>query len=527
VLLASLIRNPVGGDPWMHPDEARDRLGVVADRMRDLGHITPAQAEEIKNEPFPPPPPDPPAQGSDYFTEHVKQLLLADTRLGATAQDRIQAVFKGGLAIHTTLDPADQAVAEDKVATIIPDTGGEFGGALVSIEPQTGAVRALVGGAGFDQSKFNLVTDGDGRQVGSAFKPFTLLAALESGYLPSDTILGTSPCKIPNPGSVDDPWEAHNVEGEEGGVMTLTEAMVNSVNCAYARLIKLVGPQKVADVAHRMGITNQLDPVLSLTLGSSDVTPLQMADAYATLAADGEHHAPYFIDSVEDSTGRVIFKADPTKADRAISAQNARTVNQVLTQVVARGTGTAAAIPGWSGAVAGKTGSTDNNYNAWFVGYTQDLATAVWMGSPGSVQHEMSDVGGVRVYGGTYPAMVWGAYMKQVEAGRSATKFPAPDPLTTRAPKMLLLPGEQPVVQVQQPLGSGDQGDTSVVSTPSASSIPDNRLVAPTTTIRDRGTIPNVATTAPNGNDLGDDDTNTTRTSRPPRPRDLTTLPGT
>jgi penicillin-binding protein 1A len=524
VLLASLIRNPVGGDPWTHPDEATARRNVVADRMRDLGHITPAQAEEIKNAPLPAPPPDTPAQGSDYFVEHVKQLLLADTRLGATAQDRIQAVFKGGLAIHTTLDPSYQAAAEDKVATIIPDTGGEFGAALVSVEPQTGAVRALVGGAGFDQSKFNLVTDGDGRQVGSAFKPFTLLAALEAGYLPSDTILGTSPCRIPNPGSVDDPWEAHNVEGEEGGVMTLTEAMVNSVNCAYARLIKLVGPQKVVDVAHRMGITNQLDPVLSLTLGSSDVTPLQMADAYATLADDGAHHAPYFIDSVEDSGGRVIFKADTTKADRAISAQNARTVNQVLTQVVARGTGTAAYIPGWSGGVAGKTGSTDNNYNAWFVGFTQDLATAVWMGSPGTVQHEMSDVGGVRVYGGTYPAMVWGAYMSEVEAARTPTRFPAPDPLTTRSPKMLLLPGEQPVVSVQPPRVFADQVDTSGSPSPSpSSSAADNQPVAPPSSIR---TQPTTATTTLNGIDFGNDDTRTTRTSRPPRPRDLTTLPG-
>ena len=522
VLLASLIRNPVGGDPWSHSEEAIARRAVVADRMRDLGHITPEQAEEIKGEPLPTPPPDPPAQGSDYFTEHVKQILLGDERLGATAQERIQAVFKGGLAIHTTLDPTYQQLAEDKVGSIIPDTGGLFGAALVSVEPQTGAVRALVGGSGFDQSKFNLVTDGDGRQVGSAFKTFTLLAALEGGYLPSDTILGTSPCKIPNPGSIDDPWEAHNVEGEAGGVMTLTDATVNSVNCAYARLIKLLGPQKVVDVAQRMGITNHLEPNLSLTLGSSDVTPLQMADAYATLAADGEHHAPYFIDRVEDSNGKVLFKADP-KADRAISAQNSRTATQVLTQVVARGTGTAAALPGWSGGVAGKTGSTDNNYNAWFVGFTQDLATAVWMGSPGTVQHEMSNVGGVRVYGGTYPAMVWGAYMKAVEADRTATKFPTPDPLTTRAPKMLVLPGEIPVVETR-PVVESPGGDNP--TSPSTSTV-DNPLLAPTSTIRDRGNpLGTTATTPATVDPFADDDTNTTRTSRPPRPRDLTTLPG-
>jgi penicillin-binding protein 1A len=531
VLLASLIRNPVGGDPWLHPERAIERRDVIADRMHDLGHIGPEQVEQIKNDALPPPPPERPSQGSDYFTEHVKQVLLADDRLGATAQDRIQAVFKGGLAIHTTLDPGYQQLAEEKVATIIPDTDGQFGAALVSVEPQTGAVRALVGGAGFDQSKFNLVTDGPGRQVGSAFKMFTLEAALEGGLLPADTILGSSPCAIPNPGSVDDPWEVKNVEGG-GGVMTLTEATVNSVNCAYARLIKLVTPQKVVDVATRMGITNPLQPVLSLTLGSNDVTPLQMASAYATLAADGEHHAPYFIDRVEDSTGRVLFKAD-TKPQRAISVQNARTVTQVLTQVVSRGTGTAAFLPGWSGGVAGKTGSTDNNTNAWFVGFTQDLATAVWMGSPGTVQHGMTNVGGVTVYGGTYPAMTWGAYMKAVEAGRSPTRFPAPDALTTRAPRYLELPGERFVSPPQRVVDVGAPRPV-IAASPSNDGV---GVVSPPTSAPSSGGagggggaggLVDPGTTAPPvdaGGGTGDDTSQTTRTSRPPRPRDLTTLP--
>jgi penicillin-binding protein 1A len=523
VLLASLIRNPVGGDPWTAPEDALSRRALVADRMRDLGHITAEQAEAVKSEPLPTPPPERPAQGSDYFAEHVKQLLLADERLGKTAQERIQAVFKGGLLIHTTLDPTYQVLAEERVASIIPDTEGVFGAALVSVEPQTGAVRALVGGSGFDQSKFNLVTDGPGRQTGSAFKTFTLLAALEAGHIPSDTILGTSPCSIPNPGSLDDPWKPSNVEGSGGGILSLTEATVNSVNCAYARLIKLIGPQKVVDVAQRMGITNHLEPNLSLTLGSSDVTPLQMAGAYATLAADGERHPPYFIDRVEDPNGRVLFKAEP-KAERAISAQNARTVNQVLTQVVNRGTGTAAFLPGWSGGVAGKTGSTDNNTNAWFVGYTQDLATAVWMGSPGTEQREMSNVGGVRVYGGTYPAMVWGAYMRAVEADRAPTRFPAPDPLTTRGSKMLLLPGEQPFVEA--PRVFTDYDDYS----PPVSVVEETDGVLTPTTVRDRssGTNPTTDETIDfdDFDDFDDDDSpNTTRTSRPPRPRDLTTLP--
>ncbi|HEX6595383.1 MAG TPA: transglycosylase domain-containing protein, partial [Acidimicrobiales bacterium] len=438
VLLASLIRNPVGGDPWVYPEEAIGRRDVVIDRMASIGHVSAEQAEELKAQPLPEPPPERPAQGSDYFVEYAKQTLLDDERLGATPQDRIQALFKGGLKIHTTLDPTYQRVAEEQVAAIVPDTGGLFGAALVSVEPATGAVRALVGGSGFDRSKFNLVTDGTGRQTGSSFKTFALAAALEAGYLPNDVINGAYPCNIPDPDSVEKVWEPRNVEGSIGGSMTLTEATVNSVNCAYARLVKLLGPQKVADVAKRMGVAENLEPaVLSLTLGSKDVTPLSMASAYATLAADGERRAPYVVERVEDRDGKVIIEAKH-EAERAISVQHARTINQILSQVVNRGTGTAAFIPGWTGGVAGKTGSTDNNLNAWFVGYTRNLATAVWMGTPGSPQRPMTNVGGITVYGGTYPAMIWGSYMRAVEAAKPPVRFPAPDPLTTRASRTLL-----------------------------------------------------------------------------------------
>lgn len=508
VLLASLIRNPAGGDPWSHPEEALGRREVVIERMVQLGHVTKDQSEQLKAEPLPPPAPEPPAVGSDYFTEHVKQLLLDDERLGKTPQDRVQAVFKGGLQIHTTLDPALQAVAEQKVADIVPDTGGQFGAALVSIEPSTGGVRALVGGSGFDVSKYNLVTDPPGRQTGSSFKMFTLEAALEAGYLPNDTISGSSPCKIPDPESVEKVWNAKNVEGGSGGVMTLTEATVNSVNCAYARLIKLVGPAKVADVAKRMGVAEDLNPpVLSLTLGSKDVTPLSMASAYATLAADGERRTPVFIDWVTDSKGKVLIKADP-KPERAISQQNARTVTQVLTQVVNRGTGTAAAIPGWSGAVAGKTGSADDNLNAWFVGFTKDLSTAVWMGSPGTVQRPMTNVGGITVYGGTYPAMIWGAYMRDATSGKTPSRFPAPDQVSTRSARQLVISGE--VAQVDRTFSDDDSSQT--VDT----TLPGDRNVNRGNSNATLGTLPQTE----------EDDRRTPRTSRV-RPRDLTTLPGT
>jgi len=421
ILLASLIRDPVGADPWVEPAAARKRRDAIIDRMYTLGHVPFDQVDTLKGAALPTPPPAEPVRGSDYFAEQVKQQLLADPRIGASPKERYAAVFKGGLSIHTTLDPLMQQQAEQSVADILPDTGGEFRAALVSVDPTSGAVRALVGGPDFASAKFDLATQGQ-RQAGSAFKAFTLMAALEAGYLPDDTILGAAPCVIPNPGS--DDWAPDNVEGEAPGVLTLTDATVHSVNCAFARLVKLVGPERVVDAAKRMGITSQLDPFLSITLGTMGVSPLEMAGAYATLAADGQHHSTYFVDEVDDARGRVVLRAD-THGEQVVSAQNARTETKVLTQVVQRGTGTAAGVKGWT--VAGKTGTTDENKNAWFVGYTPTLATAVWMGSPiGDVP--MRNVGGITVFGGTYPARIWHEFMNAALGNGPAVDFPEPVP---------------------------------------------------------------------------------------------------
>ncbi len=469
-LLAGLIRNPVFANPYAKPQVAHDRRDAILDHMVELGHITQAEADEGKTAPVPTPVPERegPAPGSDYFTEYVKQRLLSDSRLGATDSERYTAVFHGGLAIHTTLDPKLQQMAEESVNSILPDTQGRFTAAMVSVDPTNGAVRALVGGRDFDQTKFNLVTDTAGRQTGSSFKPFTLVAALEAGMSPNDTILGTAPCPIPNPGSNPPVWEPDNVEGQSGGTMSLTDATVSSVNCAYARLVKLIGPDKVIDVAHRMGVTNDLPNVLSITLGAGGVTPLQMAGAYATLAADGVRHRPYVIDRVLDMDGKEIFKADPT-GERAISSQNARLVNQVLTQVVARGTGRAASVPGWQ--VAGKTGSTDNNTNAWFVGYTPTLVTAVWMGAP-EADISMRNVNGVTVFGGTYPAQIVGSFYRKAFAGLPGVPFAAPEKGSRGESRFLGLPGEKPIELAKE----GGRGEPAPAepSTPSPTAPPRN-----------------------------------------------------
>jgi penicillin-binding protein 1A len=332
-------------------------------------------------------------------------------------------VFNGGLRIRTTLDPKLQQIALQKIKDTLPNTNGKFTAALVSMDPADGAVRALVGGPGFEQAQYNIVTDG-ARQPGSSFKPFTLMAALEQNHSPDDIIDGTAPCSIPNPGGTPNPYTPGNFEGETGGAMTLTDATAHSVNCAYARLQQVVGARSVIDVAHRMGITHSLQAIPSLTLGTEAISPLEMVTAYATLAADGERHDPYLIQSIADRNGKDVFTAKP-KGKRAVAAQNARVENQMLQQVVQRGTGTRAALPGRQ--VAGKTGTAEDYHDAWFVGFTPQLATAVWMGSP-TAEVPMHGVGGINVQGGSYPAGIWGAYMREALAGQPSIPFPAPDP---------------------------------------------------------------------------------------------------
>ena len=442
-LLAGIIRNPVGYDPFTNPEVAKRRRSIALGRMVRSGDLTATDAERAEAVPIPSTPSNvvPTADGgTGYFVEEVKQRLLDDERLGETPQDRYNAVFKGGLQIHTTLDPRAEQAAIETVQTGLPNTHGQFTAALVSVDPTSGAVRALVGGPGFEQAKFNLATQGR-RQAGSAFKAFTLMAALEAGHSPKDTISGSSPCRIPNPGGDPDPWRPENYEGTKGGTMSLTDATAHSVNCAYARLALIVGIDKVADAAKRMGITTPLDPTPAMTLGGlrNGVSPLEMASAYATLAADGVHHDPYFIDKVLDRDGKTILAAKPS-GERRVSVQDSRVATSILQQVVLKGTGVKARVPGR--VVAGKTGTAQDHTDAWFVGFTPQLSTAVWMGAPvGEVP--MRNVGGIRVTGGSYPARMWSLYMTAALAGEPVLQFPPPNEKLIPKGTYLRLKGER------------------------------------------------------------------------------------
>ncbi|HUP70903.1 MAG TPA: PBP1A family penicillin-binding protein [Acidimicrobiales bacterium] len=422
-LLAGILRNPVGYDPVKQPVSARARRDLALERMVSHKHLSRAEADKLRDEPVPtkvftplPPP-------NDYFVEEVKQRLLDDTRLGDTPQERYNAVFKGGLKITTTLDPSFQRLAELHRDRILPRgiTRGKFTSALVSVEPSTGYVRAMVAGDDFANARYNLATQGK-RQPGSSFKAFVLLAALEEGHGPNDTIDGTAPCTLKIPGFA--PYTPGNYEGSAGGVMSVTQATANSVNCAYARLGANVGLDKVVNMAAKLGLPkDRLDAFPSISLGAEEATPLEMAAAYAAIANDGMYRPPSFVEKVADRTGKVLFEG-PGKGTRAVSAQTARVATQVLRAVVDRGTGTAARQR--SRQVAGKTGTSQEWENAWFVGYTPQLSTAVWMGSPvGNVP--MKNVGGRNVTGGSYPARIWGAYTAAALGDAPVVNFPMPN----------------------------------------------------------------------------------------------------
>jgi penicillin-binding protein 1A len=435
--LAGVIRNPVGYDPITFPELARARRDEAVDRMLAEHDLTPASAAAIKQTPLPTKISTPVPQPNDYFVEAVKNRLLQDTRLGETPQQRYNAIFRGGLDIYTTLDPRLEELAKQKVNSVLPDTHGKFTAAVATVEPATGAVRALVGGRDFNASEVNLALGreggGTGRQPGSSFKPFVLIAALEEGYGPNSPVDGTSPCTVSIPGYK--PWMPSNYEGEGGGVMSIADATAHSVNCAYARMVKAVGLSKVADVARRMGITSPLEPLVpSMALGSKEVSPLEMASAYATLAADGIHRKPHFVEKIVDRYGKTVF-TEHDKGDRALTPQNARVAINVLRGVVQNGTGTAARLG--SRDVFGKTGTSEEHQNAWFVGGTPQLVSAVWMGDP-HANTPMLNVGGIRVAGGTYPARIWSAFMGAALQGAPSLRFPMPDPKLIPSGKAIL-----------------------------------------------------------------------------------------
>ncbi len=408
-LLAGLPQDPSGYSPVYDSADALARRNVVLRDMASQGYITPTRERRALKTPLRVyhTTPSGVLPAAAYFVDYVTQELVA--RYGA------REVFEGGLRVYTSLDSAWQndalGVVKNTVAPL--NFGFKPSAAMVAVDPATGYIRAMVGGLDFAKQQFNLASQAR-RQPGSAMKPFVLAAAVEKGMDPFTTYYSSqSPVVIPM-GAYAAPWVVHG-DGP-GGPETVAQAMTISDNAVFARLSVDVGPENTVTVAHAMGITSPLAAVPSITLGTSVVTPLEMADAYATLADGGIHHAPQAVVKVVAADGKLLWRPS-TKGNRAIPAGVASTVTQVLELVASRGTGvtTAAAFPYPR---AGKTGTTENSWDVWYVGYTPQLATSVWMGD----MNANLPMNGA--FGEYYCAPMWAQFTAAALAGDVHPGFP-------------------------------------------------------------------------------------------------------
>lgn len=411
-MLAGIIRSPSNYYPYTHQAAARQRRNTVIKKMAELGHISQAEALKVIKEPLRLKGLEKTKTKYPYFVDYVQHELIE--RFG---QDR---VFKEGLEVYTTLDIQKQKLADQAVRQFL-DQPGDPAVALVAIDPRKGEVEAIACSTDFDKLQFNLATKGK-RQPGSAFKTFVLAAALEQGILP-DQLFESSPIDIQLPqGEV---WRVDNyVEGSGGSPMTLRDATIYSVNTVFARLMMMVKPENVVMIAKRMGITTQLSSNPAIALGglTTGVSPLEMASAYGTLANLGVHHEPTPFRQIVDRQGKIIWQNNP-EGREVIDPAIAVAVTQILEGVIKLGTGTAANI---GRPAAGKTGTSQEHRDAWFIGYTPELVTSVWVGYPQG-QIAMTNVHGIKVTGGTFPARIWAFFMSQALAEKIPTPFSSKD----------------------------------------------------------------------------------------------------
>ncbi len=412
-LMAGLPQAPTSYSPFKFPAAAQARRNLVLRKMLQLKMITPGQTEKaiakkvdtdsVKGSKFFT------ARREKYFFDYVKDELLKE--YGA------KTVQQGGLKVYTTIDLAKQKAARASIQKSLAGVGPSS--AIVTIDPKNGYIKAMASSAEYGQSKFNLAAQGK-RQPGSSFKVMTLMTALRKGVSPTKTTyVSRSPMKLSYQGA---PFEIKTYSGSSGGSMNLVEATLRSDNSAYIQLALDLGPDEVKKTARMLGIKSVLKGYPAESLGGLErgVSPLEMANAYATIVSGGFRSRPTVIKKVRFPDGRVeqgtkLPRRFRVKRTKAFDSSATYEAVKILEQNVKSGTGTHAAI---GCPAAGKTGTTDKNTDAWFVGFTQRLSTAVWVGYPGS-RVEMNGLypGGRNVDGGTFPADIWGDYMKTVTRG--------------------------------------------------------------------------------------------------------------
>jgi len=409
--LAGLPQAPSAFSPKEDMQAAVARRNTVLQKMAELGYITQPEANYAAAEPIDVHQGNSASASDPYFVEYVKQQLIQ--KYGE------KKVFEGGLKVYTTIEPNLQAAGLAAIKKTL-NQSGDPAAALVSIDPATGYIRAMVSSTDFQKSQFNLAVQAK-RQPGSCFKPFVLTAAVEQGVNPWKTFYMSKQIKIglPQGGT----WNVATYDHKYYGASSLAQGMLHSDNTVYAQLVMDIGPDKARDAAERLGIKSPMSDNPSIALGGLDqgVSPMEMASAYATLDENGKYSTPAAITRVEMPDGSVEFQAQPEQK-QVVSDAVAYTVTQVMKQDVQGGTSQRAKL---GRPAAGKTGSTENLQDAWFVGFTPDYSTAVWIGYPDQ-QIPMTHVHGAQVWGGGLPVDIWKGFMLAAEKNMPKRDFSPP-----------------------------------------------------------------------------------------------------
>ncbi|MGB3736813.1 MAG: transglycosylase domain-containing protein [Ilumatobacter sp.] len=454
--LAGLVRSPSGFDPINEPERSRARWIQVLDRLVAEEIIDEEQADYLDGPGFTLPERVRVIPGREYsrsyFTEALRDYLLnISDILGDTPEQRYNQLFRGGLRIHTTLKPGMQQAAEQAQA-LLPATAEGFEAAIVSLDSKSGAVRVMVGGRGFtEQNQVNMALRP--RQTGSSIKYFILAAAIQAGAQAGDQIDGTRGCRLPS-GNPSEP-EFEITGGIAGRVGDLRYITASSVNCGFARLSQIVGLNRVVDTTYRMASSPYLytgqpaderepiQPFASYATGANEMTVLDMAAGIQTLANEGIHHEPYYVEFIDDAEDNRLFTHfDPgtQELDRDVALETV----DIMKGVINGGTARREAPLDDNRPAFGKTGTQQDNTNAWFVGGTKQLSTAVWVGDPDAYT-EMIGINGFdfpKIQGGTYPARIWNSFMEPAHAFLPIEDWDQPAP-PERSNARLVLPGNE------------------------------------------------------------------------------------
>ncbi|MGA7195547.1 transglycosylase domain-containing protein, partial [Roseiarcus sp.] len=423
-LLAGLMKSPTRLAPNHNLAGANERAAQVITAMAEQGHITESMAKMALASPAKVWR-DKSAGSINYAADYVMDAL--DDTVGAIDED---------IVVTTTIDLRMQAEAEHALTDELNAKGLKFGvaeGALVAIDP-AGAVKAMIGGRSYAESQFNRAVAAK-RQPGSSFKPFVYLAALEKGLTP-DTVREDAPISVKG-------WNPENYSREYFGPVTLTTALSLSLNTVAVRLGLEVGPKAVVSVAHRLGIASELEPNASIALGTSEVTPLEMVSAYAAFANGGIGVQPHVISRVRTADGKQLYARRNASFGRVIDPQYVAMMNEMMQETLLTGTARKAELPGWQ--AAGKTGTSQDWRDAWFVGYTSYLVAAVWLGND-------DDSPTKKVSGGNLPVEIWSRFMKEAHEGVPVAGLPlgvwrnadSPNPFAAPLPPLDLTGAQAP-----------------------------------------------------------------------------------